>query len=135
MIYINSGSFGCVFMPYLKCDFNNLDGTQFENTVGKVFSSIKDSIIEHNSNEIIKKLDPTSIFTPKYYGLCKVEYESIHDTAISKCDKFSTPSKINNAPQLIYEYGGVDFQVGNDYLKNTMTLEEFLPLWLPVFNG
>ena len=138
MIYINEGSFGCVFKPYFNCIFHGEDKMKpkYANSVGKVFDSDTEAIKEHKSNRIIEKLDPVNIFTPRYFGYCPAQYTDGHDDTISKCRKFSyNPKSIDKKPQLVYEYGGVDLSVGNDYLNMDMTLEEFMPLWLPILNG
>ena len=140
MIFINEGTFGCVYMPYLTClkdskEYTDKDGSKFKSAVGKVFNVKYEADKEHRGNDTLLKIDPQSIFTPKYYGMCEVDKDYNFINIIEKCEHFRGDGYAAfGEKQLVYEYGGKDLDTYYSKLRNS-SIENFLPLWLPIFNG
>lgn len=109
--FIDEGSVGCTFFSPIKC----ADGTDLPGKLGKVFDYDKDALHEQYNNRIVESLDPDRLFTVKMYKLCNV-------SKYRETDKSHLCSFIGNSAtqrkQLIYEYGGYDF----DTLPHTVPL-------------
>lgn len=102
--FINSGSYGCVFKPHLKCkDVNNIP-----NSVGKVFDRLKDFEEEYKiATRIRKDIDPEGEFTVPMLASCNVQYMRKTDQ-FSKCDLAKPSMKPSDYKQIIYPNAGKD---------------------------
>lgn len=101
MPYIASGSYGCVFMPHLKCK-NKL---KVKDSVGKVFFTKEDYESEKDINKTIVKIDPKGKFTVPLVGSCDTDSNNIQATdEVDKCTYVDLNQ--HEYGQLIYKYGG-----------------------------
>jgi len=113
--FINSGTYGCVFTPHLKCrDVNNIP-----NTVGKVFNRTKDFDEEYEiANMIQTKIDPKGEFTIPMLATCNVQYFRKNDQ-FNKCDLAKPGMRPSDYKQIIYPNAGKDLE---NVLENETSL-------------
>lgn len=106
MTYIESGAYGCIFTPPLKCS-NKTKLKYPKNTVSKVFSSDESFKDEKNIQKIIDKIDPDHKFTLEYFGSCDVNIDNVKISNVKDC-KHINASKKKTYKELIYSFGGID---------------------------
>lgn len=105
MPFISSGSYGCIFKPYVKCSNKNPKLTN-KNIIGKIFENKDDSDSEHKIALLINKIDPLHKFTLPFYGDCDVNKFS-KSNAVDKCEHIDLDVE-DTYRQLLYQYGGID---------------------------
>jgi len=110
--YVASGTYGCVFKPFVKCsEIVSTKKPKYMQTVGKVFSNEKEALEEFEiQKRILEKIDPKSEFTAKLIEKCVVN-DFVRSDELYKCPYEFTQHPI----QLIYEYGGLSY---DHLLKN-----------------
>lgn len=132
MTYLESGAYGCIFTPPLKCSDKNKKLKYPKNTVSKLFSSDSSFEDEKNMQKLIEKIDPNHKFTLEYFGSCNVNIDNVKLSNIRDCIHID-PTKKTTYKELIYSYGGVDLadvlskEKGNP-TKFTNILKSFQPL-------
>lgn len=97
---LGSGSYGCVFMPHLKCH-NRIATKQ---AVGKIFDD------DRNFEDELKKvqdlqniIDPQHKFTVPLLGFCDVGSQDIE---LQSCDIIHPSKHAKSYKQIMYEYAG-----------------------------
>jgi len=133
--FVNSGTYGCVFNPPIKC-FRKKNVSAMTNAAGKIFDDDKSFKDEYNELKKIHKLDPKYKFTVPYIGHCKVHTKDFQPSdEADKCTRHISQTK-NKYTQLIYKFGGIDL---NKYYKYPtryfIHFEDFVRLFLPVMEG
>jgi serine/threonine protein kinase len=136
MVYINSGTYGCVFAPNVPCKDGK--GKVYPNSVGKVFEFDQDAQDEEQNIAILEKIDPKNKFTVKKLRKCIVNSSMITHADAKSC--YFMKTKIpSDFTQIIYEYGGKDLDhfIDNYSLYNSQGIyfDEILPMLLPLFEG
>lgn len=133
MPLIGEGSYGCIFKPIVTCKHEK---KLPRDTIGKVFIDYSEFDIEKTIQEKIKVIDPKNEFTLPLYDVCDIKKFSQHDN-VEKCTLISNNNdKINEYPQLIYKYGGIDLK---NIIKNDLgNVKKFMDLFVkfrPIFVG
>lgn len=133
--FVNSGTYGCVFNPPIKC-FRKKNTSAIANAAGKIFDDDKAFKDEYNELKTIHKLDPKYTFTVPYLGHCKVQRKDFKSSdEVDKCTRHISLTK-NKYTQLIYKFGGVDL---NKYYKYPtryfIHFEELIKLFIPMMEG
>lgn len=141
---LGQGTYGCVFGPALACTANDML-QQFPTktkTVSKVFSLDDDRNIQDEVRvaQLMKKIDPNSEFTVKYYGTCDVDFGKVPETIAKKCDAVNLRRyKTSNVkvPQIIFENGGVDLDYLCDiYATNSrIWFDDVIMSVIPIMKG
>lgn len=104
---LGSGSYGCVYMPHLKCQNQNTT----KQAVGKVFdtnSNFEDEL--KNVQEIQNAIDPQNKFTVPLLGFCDVQSQDIE---LQSCDILHPSKHSPFYKQIIYKYAGISL---HDYI-------------------
>ena len=110
--FLDQGAFGCTFFSAVNC----ADGTSLPDKLGKVFSDDSDALEEYTNNQIVNTFDPEHMFTVKLYKMCDVG--TFQDSDRPEMCEFLRKFVDENHKQLIYEYGGIDF----DNLHNRVAM-------------
>jgi serine/threonine protein kinase len=133
MTYIESGAYGCIYTPPLKCTDKKGKKLKYpKNTVSKVFSNDNSFEEEKNLQKIIDKIDPEHKFTLEYFGSCDVNIDNLKISNVKDC-KHINASKKTTYKELIYSFGGIDLadvlskQKGTPAKFNSI-LKSFKPL-------
>lgn len=133
--FINSGTYGCVFKPPIKCQRKKTNSIIL-NAAGKIFPDEHSFKEEYAELKKVRKLDPKHLFTVPYLGHCKVQAKDFKPTdETDKCLQHISPTrKIYN--QLIYQYGGIDLSEYYKFpSKYFIYFEDFVQLFVPLFEG
>lgn len=98
---LGSGSYGCVFMPHLKCHKKFAT----KQAVGKIFDD------ERNFEDELKKvqdlqniIDPQHKFTVPLLGFCDVGSQDIE---LQSCDIIHPSKHARHYKQILYKYAGI----------------------------
>jgi serine/threonine protein kinase len=126
-VFVNSGSYGCVFRPSLPCSNNSIKIKR--GMVSKVFDSTSSLREELENNKKIEELDPKNEFTIKSYGSCYTDVE--HTKASDRIDKCEHISEYSNNREIVYEDGGIDLYHLTKS-KKAVNYDELIPLWIPL---
>ncbi len=133
--FINSGTYGCVFTPHLKCkDVNNIP-----KAVGKVFNRTKyfDEEVKI-ANRIKKDIDPKGVFTLPPLATCQVQYIRKNDE-FKKCDLAEPNMRATDYRQIIYPHGGKTLEdIHDDQTSMRGSPKTFLKLLVafrPILEG
>ena len=110
--FIDQGAFGCTFFSAVNCS----DGTSLPDKLGKVFNDNSDALEEYENNKIVSTFDPEHLFTVKLYKICDVG--TFQDGDRPEMCEFLRKYTDKDHKQLIYEYGGIDF----DNLHNRVAM-------------
>lgn len=132
MPFISSGSYGCIFKPYVKCA-NRQVKLRDKNVIGKIFENDEDLEKEREKVMMVQVLDPKHEFTLPFYGECDVTTFSKYNAA-DKCehiDSFDDPSP---RKQLLYAYGGKDLLKYMEQNTNT-GYKSVLKAFIPIIEG
>ena len=115
--FLDQGSYGCTFLPAMKCN----DGTSLPGKLGKVFWDDRDATVEQRNNTIVTKLDPGHKFTVQLYNTCTT---ASRKQGVGQCSFMNGTERSREFQQLVYEYGGYDFQsLYNRVAKNFVPFE------------
>ena len=133
--FVNSGTYGCVFNPPIKC-YRKKSTATLTDAAGKLFDDDKAFKDEYNELKRIQKLDPTHEFTVPYIGHCKVHRKDFSPSdETDKCIRHISPSR-DKYTQMIYKFGGIDL---NKYYKSPsktfIYFEDLIGLFLPLMEG
>jgi serine/threonine protein kinase len=134
--FINSGTYGCVFRPPIKCHHKKSPNTTIRNAAGKIFPDEHSFKDEYAELKKVRKLDPKHLFTVPYLGHCKVHAKDFKPSdETDKCLRHISPSrKIYN--QLIYQYGGIDLTEYYKFpSKYFIYFEDLMGLFEPLMEG
>ena len=134
--FVNSGTYGCVFKPPVKCQRKKTISPTLLNAAGKIFPDEHSFKEEYTELKKVRKLDPKHLFTVPYLGHCKVHTKDFKPTdETDKCLRHISPSRhVYN--QLIYQYGGIDLSEYYKFpAKNFIYFEDFVQLFIPLFEG
>jgi deoxyribodipyrimidine photo-lyase len=132
--FLSSGSYGCVFLPAIRCD-NKQD--HHPNTISKVFDDPDEYQKELQLNKLIAKLDPDAIFTVRAISQCKVYPELVRSSNTSgaaepQCQSIADGKRM----QIIYEYGGRDLGMyGRDHKHDVAAFLDIASKLEPILNG
>ena len=136
--FIASGTYGCVHKPPVKCE-GNVDKKKkyYNKTVGKVFRDSSNAEQESTLNDIIAKIDPANKWTVQMQKKCFVD--SFDETDEKDACHFVSKN-IQQYPELIYTYGGVDLNtiMKTDEVSNVKRRNIFIKIFksiLPVLEG
>lgn len=104
---LGSGSYGCVYMPHLKCSNKKTTKT----AVGKVFDDNENFEDELNKvQELQHVIDPQNKFTVPLLGFCDVMSQDIE---LQDCDIIHPSKYAKNYKQIMYKYAGISI---HDYM-------------------
>jgi serine/threonine protein kinase len=136
MAYLESGAYGCIFTPPLKCSDKTSKKLKYpKNTVSKVFSSDDSFEDEKNIQKLIDKIDPDHKFTVEYFGSCDVNIDNVKLSNIRDC-RHIDPSKKTTYKELIYSYGGIDLaDVLSKERGNSTKFKSILKSFQPLIEG
>lgn len=133
--FVNSGTYGCVFKPPVKCQRKKTSSIIL-NAAGKIFPDEHSFKEEYAELKKVRKLDPKHLFTVPYLGHCKVNAKDFKPTdETDKCLRHISPTRrIYN--QLIYQYGGIDLSEYYKFpAKHFIYFEDFVQLFVPLLEG
>ena len=134
--FLKEGSYGCAFLPHLKCVGNDRSPHRKNNVLGKVFNKEEDFQYEKQLLEWMQSIDPNNTFTLPYHGHCKVDMRNQHKSdEIDRCRKTNDSQAI--LPELLLEFGGKDMETVMDHPEaySRLALDDILHKSLPILKG
>jgi serine/threonine protein kinase len=133
--YIESGTYGCVFSPHLKCrGVKNIP-----KSVGKVFNKARYADEEARiTKKVTKDIDPKGKFTLPVLAQCDIDYFRQTDQ-VNKCPLIKPGVDINTYKQIVYPHAGKSLEdVLNDRTRmrgSPATFLKLLKLFRPILEG
>ena len=107
-MYVNSGSYGCVFRPAVRCKDSKY--TSQANQVGKVFFDAVDAEDEWDETRVVKNIDKEKKYTIQPVRRCVVKKSDIFDSELNNCNRGEDDALFTGDEfvQIIYPDGGYD---------------------------
>lgn len=127
--YISSGTYGCTFLPNLKCARSrNLPA----GTIGKIFRDSYSFKDEERLDKFIRKLDPENKFTPKFHGSCKTDLMKARvEDELQRCNLVTDPNIKQG--QLLFDFAGRPLD--KVLVDGTVAIDDFIPAMYSIFEG
>ena len=125
------GATACVFRPAIICDGRLLDATK----VSKIYRSSMGADRDWKTDQIVARLDPTSLFSVKAHCKCNLPRVFVPpDFFTGKCtvDRRVYDRDLPEYTQIIYDYAGISYGV---YMRTSPRLADYIRAVLPLFYG